>query len=132
MKKILVADDEANIRLLLDELLSSQGYQVTTVGSGREALRKLLRERYDLLITDIKMPDINGLELLERIRVLGQGLPVIICTSFKHLKDDYTVATSQVFDYITKPVDLEVLKKKIEQALSGVECEKSHEKSAGG
>lgn len=118
MKKILVADDEANIRLLLDELLSNEGYQVTTVGSGREALRKMLRDKYDLLITDIKMPDINGLELLERIRELGQGLPVIICTSFKHLQDDYIVATSKVFDYITKPVNLDSLRIKVREVLN--------------
>lgn len=117
MSKILVADDEANIRLLFEELLSAEGYQVITVGSGREALRKLLKEKYDLLITDIKMPDINGLELLERIRELGQGLPVIICTSFKHLQEDYTVASCQVFDYITKPVNLEALKSKVKEAL---------------
>jgi len=117
MKKILVADDEANIRLLFDELLSNEGYQVTAVGSGREALRKMIKDKYDLLITDIKMPDINGLELLERIRELGQGLPVIICTSFKHLQDDYTVATAGVFDYLTKPVNLEELKKKVRAAL---------------
>jgi CheY-like chemotaxis protein len=117
MKSILVADDEANIRLLFDELLSGEGYQVTTVGSGREALRKLLKERYDLLITDIKMPDVNGLELLERIRELGQGLPVIICTSFKHLQEDYTVSSAGVFEYLTKPVNLEELKKKVGEAL---------------
>ncbi len=120
MKRILVADDEANIRLLFDELLSADGYQVTTVGSGREALRKLMKEPFDLLVADIKMPDINGLELLERIRELRNSIPVIICTSYKHLQDDYIVGTSGVSAYITKPVNLDDLRGKIRDILETV------------
>ncbi|HBE73751.1 MAG TPA: two-component system response regulator [candidate division Zixibacteria bacterium] len=117
MKKILVADDEANIRLFFDELLSDSGYQVTAVGTGREALRKLLKERYDLLVADVKMPDLNGLELLERIRELGNGIPVIICTSFKHLQEDYVVNTSGVSAYVTKPVNVEDFRNKVREIL---------------
>lgn len=115
-----MADDEANIRLFFDELLTGSGYEVTTVGTGREALRKLLREHFDLLVADVKMPDINGLELLERIRELGNGIPVIICTSFKHLRDDYLVSTCEVAAYVTKPVNLSDFKAKVEEALGEV------------
>ena len=117
MSRILVADDEANIRLFFDELLNANGHHVTTVGTGREALRKLLKERYDLLVADVKMPDINGLELLERIRELGNGVPVIICTSFKHLQDDYAVSTCGVSAYVTKPVNMENFLAKVREAL---------------
>jgi len=119
MKKILVADDEANIRLLLEEVLAEEGYQVTTAATGREALRRILKEQFDLLIFDIKMPEINGLELVEKIRELKKNTPVIICSAYKHLQDDYVVGTSDIAAYITKPVNLAELKEKVRAALDG-------------
>jgi CheY-like chemotaxis protein len=118
MKKILVADDEANIRLLLEEVLSEEGYQVMTAATGREALRRILKDQYDLLIFDIKMPEMNGLELVEKIRELKKDTPVIICSAYKHLQDDYVVGTSGVTAYITKPVNLIELKEKVKQCLN--------------
>lgn len=118
MKKILVADDEANIRLLLEEVLSDEGYQVTTAATGREALRRILKEQFDLLIFDIKMPELNGLELVEKIRELKKDTPVIICSAYKHLQDDYVVGTANVNAYITKPVNLAELKDKVKTALA--------------
>jgi DNA-binding response OmpR family regulator len=117
MKKILVADDEANIRLLLEEVLTQEGYQVTVVGTGREALRKMLKDDYDLAIFDIKMPDMNGLELIEKIRELKKTIPVIVCSAFRHLQDDYVVGTGGVAGYLTKPVNLEELKTKVKENL---------------
>ncbi|MBU1355565.1 MAG: response regulator [Candidatus Edwardsbacteria bacterium] len=117
MKKILVADDEANIRLLLEEVLGEEGYQVTTAATGREALRKILKEEFDLLIFDIKMPEMNGLEVVEKIRELKKNTPVIICSAYKHLQDDYVVGTSGITAYITKPVNLAELKEKVKAAL---------------
>lgn len=119
MKKILVADDETNIRLLFEAVLGEEDYQVTTAATGREALRKILKEDFDLLIFDIKMPEINGLELVERIRELKKNTPVIICSAYKHLRDDYVVGTSDNIDYITKPVNLAELKEKVRAALDG-------------
>jgi len=117
MKRILVADDEANIRLLLEEVLAEEGYQVITAATGREALRKILKEEFDLLIFDIKMPEMNGLELVEKIRELKKETPVIICSAYKHLQDDYVVGTADITAYITKPVNLAELKEKVKNAL---------------
>ena len=117
MKRIIVADDEANIRLLLEAVLSEEGYQVTAVASGREALRKILKEDFDLGVFDIKMPDMNGLELIQRIRELKKTFPVVVCSAFKHLQDDYVIGTSGIADYITKPLNLEDFKKKIREIL---------------
>jgi DNA-binding response OmpR family regulator len=119
MKRILVADDEANIRLLLEEVLSEEGYQVTTAATGREALRKILKEQFDLLIFDIKMPEMNGLEVVEKIRELKKTTPVIVCSAYKHLQDDYVVGTSDIAAYITKPVNLAELKEKVKTVLEG-------------
>jgi DNA-binding response OmpR family regulator len=117
MKRIIVADDEANIRLLMEAVLAEEGYQVTVVATGREALRKILKEDFDLGVFDIKMPDLNGLELIQKIRELKKTFPVIVCSAFKHLQDDYVIGTSGIVAYITKPMNLEDLKTKVRQAL---------------
>jgi DNA-binding response OmpR family regulator len=117
MKHIIVADDEANIRLLLEAVLTEEGYQVTVVATGREALRKILKEDFDLGIFDIKMPDLNGLELIQRIRELKKDFPVVVCSAFKHLQDDYVIGTSGIAAYITKPLNLDDFKKKIKEIL---------------
>ena len=118
MKQILVADDEAYIRLLFEESLSGEGHQVTTVGTGREAIRKILKEDYDLIILDIKMPDMNGLEVVQKIRELKNQTPIIICSAFKHLEDDYVFKTGGVVAYIVKPVNLPEMKAKVNELLA--------------
>jgi len=117
MKRIIVADDEANIRLLMEAVLTEEGYQVVTAATGREALRKILKEDFDLGIFDIKMPDMNGLELIQRIRELKKTFPVVVCSAFKHLQDDYVIGTSGIAAYITKPLNLEDFKKRVREIL---------------
>jgi len=117
MKRIIVADDEANIRLLMEAVLAEEGYQVTVVATGREALRKILKEDFDLGVFDIKMPDMNGLELIQKIRELKKIFPVIFCSAFKHLQDDYVIGTSGIAAYITKPVNLDDFKNKVREIL---------------
>jgi len=117
MKRIIVADDEANIRLLMEAVLAEEGYQVTVVASGREALRKILKEDFDLAVFDIKMPDMNGLELIQRVRELNKNFPVVVCSAFKHLQDDYVIGTAGIAAYITKPVNLDDLKKLVKEIL---------------
>jgi CheY-like chemotaxis protein len=118
MKRILVADDEANIRLLFEEALTEEGHEVTAVATGREVIRKIIKDDYDLIILDIKMPDMNGLEVVQRIRELKRQTPVIMCTAFKHLEDDYVIKTAGVAAYITKPVNLQQLKDKVSELLA--------------
>lgn len=117
MKRILVADDEANIRLLFEAVLAEAGHEVVTVATGREAVRKILKDEYDLIILDIKMPDMNGLEVVQKLRALNKPTPVLICSAFKHLEDDYVIKTGGVSAYLTKPVNLQEVKTKIGQLL---------------
>lgn len=117
MKKILVVDDEKNIRTLFRDELEEAGYEVDTAGSGQEALDKVSAQRPDLIVLDIRMEDMTGLEVLEQVRRDHENLPVIMCTAVRGLQDDFTVWDSKVSDYITKPVDLEILKEKIQKAL---------------
>lgn len=116
-KKLLIVDDERNIRTLFRDELEEAGYDVETAGSGHEALEKVASQTPDLIVLDIRMEDMTGLEVLEKVRQEHETLPVIMCTAVRGLQDDYTIWDSKVSDYITKPVDLEVLKEKIEKAL---------------
>jgi DNA-binding response OmpR family regulator len=118
MKRILVADDEANIRLLFEAVLTEEGHEVTSVATGREAVRKIIKDDYDLIILDIKMPDMNGLEVVQKIRELKKTTPVMICSAFKHLEDDYVIKTGGVTAYITKPVNLVEMKAKVGELLA--------------
>lgn len=117
MKRILIVDDEKNIRTLFRDELEEEGYTVETAGSGREALQKIDEFGPDVMVLDIRMEDMTGLEVLEELRKTNTDLPVIMCTAVRGLQDDFTVWDAHVSDYITKPVDLEDLKGKIQKVL---------------
>ena len=84
MKTILVVDDEKNIRLLYKAELEDEGYKVLTASNGLEALDVLKKETVDLVLLDIKMPEMNGPEFLRYIRQFNQTLPIIISTAILH------------------------------------------------
>lgn len=111
-KRILVCDDEEPIRLLLSEALKDD-YDVVTCDNGREAVKNITKEKFDLLITDIKMPGVHGFEVIERIRERNKTIPIIICSAYKLLEDDIIVKTSEVAAFMTKPVEIKQLKAKI-------------------
>ncbi len=117
MSRILIVDDEKNIRTLFRDELEEDGFEVETAGSGREALAKIDSYNPDLLVLDIRMEDMTGLEVLEVLRQKDTKLPVIMCTAVRGLQDDFTIWDSRVSDYITKPVDLDDLKAKIKKIL---------------
>lgn len=118
MKKILVVDDDANIRLIFQTMLKRTGYDVVTASSGIQALELILDAKPDLVILDIKMPDIHGLEVLSLIRESKMNVPVIICSAFEGMKEDFIVQSSNVFEYLVKPVDLKVLNAVVKRALA--------------
>ncbi|MBI3949319.1 MAG: response regulator [Acidobacteria bacterium] len=90
MATILVIDDEANIRLLYEDVLSEEGYEVLTAESGAEGLQKLREHSVDLVVLDIKLKSESGLDVLQRIVSQYPGLPVILCSAFISFQDDYT------------------------------------------
>jgi DNA-binding NtrC family response regulator len=118
MKRILVVDDDANIRLIFQTMLSRAGYDVVTASSGIQALELLLDKDPELVILDIKMPDIHGLEVLSLIREAENEVPVIICSAFEGMKEDFIIQSSNVFEYLVKPVDLKVLSAVVKRALA--------------
>lgn len=111
-KRILVCDDEEPIRLLLTETLKDI-YTVEQAADGREALRLVTKENFNLLVADIKMPGMHGLDLIERIRERNKTIPIIICSAYHLMEDDIIVQTSDVAAFFTKPIDIKALKVKI-------------------
>ncbi len=115
MNTILVVDDEEAIRLLYREELSEAGYQVQVAASGSEALRMAQQARPDLMTIDIKMPGMDGIELLRKVREIYRDLPIIICTAYGDFKRDFGTWASDA--YLTKSADLAELKDKIRELL---------------
>lgn len=103
MNHILVVDDEENMRNTLTFLLEAEGYRVTTAESGREALQKLLEGPVDLMITDIVMPDVDGLELIDEIERLALKVPVLVITAYGSEKMKKELKRKGISGYLSKP-----------------------------
>ena len=117
MPKILVVDDEEPIRLLYEEELTDEGYEVVTAASGQGLLERIAQERPDLIILDIKLADSDGLDLLQEIRNRHYDMPVILCSAYEVFKRDIKAIAADA--YVVKSSDLTPLKKAISRALEG-------------
>ena len=117
MNKILIVDDDPNILFLFAEILKMDGYNVVTASTGTKALQLVIHDHFNLLILDIKMPGIHGLEILRRLREKGNKIPIIICSAFEGMKDDFVIKSYEITDYLVKPVDLKVLSNTVKKTL---------------
>ena len=116
--KILIAEDDDLNRQNLDELLSQSGYETRAVRDGREAMEAFPYDKYDLVITDLKMPHVDGLQLLQFIKDVNPENVVIIITGYATVKTAVEAMRLGAFDYITKPLKEDLVKLTIERALS--------------
>ncbi|GFK92477.1 Transcriptional regulatory protein ZraR [Fundidesulfovibrio magnetotacticus] len=116
-KTILVADDDPHIQEVLDVRLSSAGYEVILAADGREALAELSRRPVDLVISDVRMPGLDGLELQARLEKIAPRLPIIFLTAFGSIQDAVTAIKSGAVDYLTKPFEGRELLDKVKQVL---------------
>jgi two-component system response regulator PilR (NtrC family) len=121
MTTILIVDDEKSMRDFLKILLSKEGYQVMAAGDGEQALSLLSKNRIDLVISDIRMPGISGLELLARIRDGGDHIPVIMITAFASPNDAVQAMKNGAYDYISKPFNVDEIKSVIYAATNRTE-----------
>ena len=120
MKTILVVDDEEHIRRLYEAELAEEGYSVITAATGKEALEKLGESLPDLVIMDIKMPGINGIETIQKMLAKDSTIPVIINTAYSSYKDSFLAWSAD--EYVVKSSDLTELKEKVRKLIGPAEA----------
>ena len=123
MQRVLIVDDEANIRKVLTAQIKAAGYEVTTATNGIEALDLLSKGEIDAVISDLRMPELDGLGLLERIQTFDVPPPVIVITAHGSMSTAIDAMKLGAFDFITKPFDKTELLNALRKATSTFEHE---------
>ena len=114
-KKLLIVEDEKNLCLLYKEELTEAGYKVTAVTNSDAALAQIKKQTFDLIVTDIRMPGKNGIELITQIMALRKDIPIIINTAYQSYKHDFMTWAADA--YVVKSASLEELKAKIKELI---------------
>lgn len=117
MASILVVDDELSMREFLKIFLEKEGYATETVSDGNKALDTLNSRTFDLVISDIRMPDLDGIHLLSKIKAVHENLPVVLITAYASPEDAVMAMKNGAFDYITKPFKVEEIRTVIQAAI---------------
>jgi|GEM_PF-1106358 len=116
-KSILFVDDEPNVLSSYTRMLRKSPWRVLTAPSAEKALEILDEESINLVVTDMKMPQVHGIELVARIREKFEDLPIIVCSAYHGMKDDQSLQFHEIAGFIEKPVESDVLIGKIEEVL---------------
>ncbi|MCS6899051.1 MAG: sigma-54 dependent transcriptional regulator [Polyangiaceae bacterium] len=116
-KQVLVADDEANLRRVLSAILTRDGYEVHAVEDGKEALEFLQNHHLDLVITDLRMPNLDGMALLREVQAMDLQLPVIVLTAHGTVDNAVEALKLGAIDYLTKPFDQTEIRNVVRKAL---------------
>jgi DNA-binding response OmpR family regulator len=111
MRKVLVVDDEPQAVELLEEFLTAKGYAVVGASGGEEALRRLKEERPHLMLLDIRMPVMDGLEVLRRAREIDREVGIVMVTAVNEESMGREALRMGAYDYITKPLDFDYLER---------------------
>lgn len=114
-KRILIIDDEPTVRDFLQEALKRKKIQVRLASSGREALNELKNDKFNLVISDIRLPDLNGMELLKKNKKIKNGPGVIMITGYSTVKSAVEAMKIGAYDYIAKPITLDVMELVVER-----------------
>ncbi len=115
--KILVADDESSHRQMIEAVLTEEGYEVTQAEDGRAAVSTVEDRFYDLIIMDVRMPNMDGIEALQKIKQISPDIPVIIMTAYASVDSAVVALKSNAYDYLIKPLDIDELKILVAKAL---------------
>ncbi len=110
-KTILIVDDEPNVRLVLQTALASAGYAVIEAEDGQAALERLRDTPCSLILLDLRMPKMDGMELLRRLRALGNAIPVVILTAHGSIPDAVEAMKLGAIDFLTKPITPDALRR---------------------
>ena len=123
---VLVVDDEPHMRRVLEIMLQKAGHSVYAAGNGREALEILRSKPVDLVITDMRMPEMNGIELLIRLREDGSEIPVIVITAHGSIESAVEAMKYGASDYILRPFDIDALELAIARVLNEAQVERQN------
>ncbi|MBN2515744.1 MAG: response regulator [Deltaproteobacteria bacterium] len=128
---LLVVDDEESVRRLLKEFFESLGFEVVTADGGEDALQKFIPGKFDSVISDLFMPNINGIEFLKKIRQRDAKVMFLMITGYPSLESAVEAMKEGAYDYITKPFTFDDIKIKLERALHARRLEQSLKKING-
>lgn len=117
MAKLLIVDDQLGIRRLLYEAFNEEGYEVELAGSGLEAIEKFTAAAPDLILMDMKMPGMNGIETLQEVRKLNDSVAVIMMTAYGELEIIAEAVKFGIKEYVTKPFDIIELRELVKRTV---------------
>ncbi len=117
-KRILVVDDDENVREIITEFLLTLNFEVSEANDGEEAIKLCGRLPFDLVITDIRMPKMNGLQLLRKLKTVIPELPIILMTGYYPSKAQEDNMTAKADGYLLKPFSLGTLRQAIQKTVS--------------
>lgn len=118
MKKILIVDDEEDACKVLEKIMADAGYEAFSANSGQSALNIIRKKRPDLILLDIKMPQMDGIETLKRIKKIDKDVVVVMITAYSSLDTVQAAMELDAYDYISKPFDMASIKAVVKEALS--------------
>src|SRR6185369_15445915 len=127
MANLLVVDDELGMRQFLTHLLQREGHAVRVAGNGNEAMALLHEERADVLLSDVRMPDMGGIDLLKAARELLPDIEVIMMTAFANVDTARDAFLLGAFDFVQKPFDNDLLKETVARALAKISLVRERE-----
>lgn len=123
---ILVIDDEKNIRLLLSKCLSSEGYSVSTAEDGLHGIESFEKNKYDAVLLDMKMPGLNGMDVLQRLKEINESIPVIMMTAFGTIESAVCAMKLGAVDFIRKPFTPDVIRSEVKSVLERMQLQPSN------
>src|SRR5258708_2762369 len=113
--RLLIVDDDAGQRSLLTSFLAGQGFETSPVSSGEQALELLRSGQFSMMISDVRMPGLSGLETLRRVRKEHTTLPVLLVTAYADIRDAVGAMRDGAVNYLAKPIDLDELLASVQQ-----------------
>jgi DNA-binding NtrC family response regulator len=116
-KRILVVDDEENVRVLFSRVLQKEGYEVECASSGTEAIEKLANNCFDLVVTDLKMNGVDGLDVVRKGKTVNQTMPFILISGYGTSQTAGTAAREGADMFLMKPIEISELKLAVKKAL---------------
>lgn len=116
--KILIVDDEANVRFIIERALTKSGYDVDSAADGKEAIEKINKTAYDMLLLDLEMRPVGGMEVLNEVHRLGRDVVVIIITAHSTVESAVKALKLRVFDYLFKPASPDAIRAVVREGLS--------------